>query len=110
MNGKYAKPVNMGPLVNSSALEGMPFIAADESYLLFGRQTVSEGKAYNGFCISFKGKDGQWLAPISLQPYTGQGVCPSISPDGKYLFYLGGEGGAAIRWLAAGFIQDLQPK
>ena len=110
VNGKYAQPFNMGPVINSSALEGMPFIAPDESYIIFGRQTVTAGTVYNGLYISFKGRNGQWLAPISLGPYTNQGACPSISPDGKYLFYLAGDGGAGIRWMAAGFIAELRPK
>jgi hypothetical protein len=107
---KYEKPANMGPVINGSTLEGMPFIAPDESYIIFGRQRGTAGTVYNGFCISFKGKDGQWLPPTSLEKYTSQGVCPSISSDGKYFFYLGGEGGAGIRWLDAKFIAELKPK
>ena len=38
--GKYLRPENLGPGVNSDKSEGTPFIAPDGSYLLFNRDQV----------------------------------------------------------------------
>jgi ankyrin repeat protein len=107
VNGRYAKPVNMGPVINGTALESMPYIAPDESYIIFSRQTNTDARSYDGFCISFKGREGQWLPPVSLEAYTREGVCPSVSPDGKYFFYL--HSGGTVHWMNAGFIEELRP-
>jgi hypothetical protein len=55
-----------------------------------------------GLYISFKKKDGQWGQPIKL-PKSLIGVCPMVSPDGKYLFI-------DTRWVSASFIEELRPK
>lgn len=107
VNGKYEKPLNIGPGINCDALEGMPYIAPDESYILFSRQTISGSMSYNGFCISFRGNDGEWLTPVSLEKYTPEGVCPSVSPDGKYFFFM--SNGGTVHWMDAKFIDELRP-
>jgi len=62
---------------------------------------VSKG-ADRGLYISFKGKDGQWGQSIKL-PKSLMGVCPMVSPDGKFLFI-------DIRWVSSKLIEELRPK
>jgi len=99
VNGAYAKPLNLGPVVNGPANDACPYVAPDESYIIFGK-----GVGWD-FYISFKGYDGQWLPPTKL-PQSLRGFCPIVSADGKYLFYVGN----GIQWVAAGFIEELRPK
>jgi ankyrin repeat protein len=99
-NGEYTTPVNIGPIINSENGETCPFISPDESYLLFTRIV---NRRSDGFYISFKGKEGQWLEPKKLQQLPPD-ICPIISPDGKYLFTMGG------MWVSASFIEELRPK
>ncbi len=101
-NGRYLKPVNLGPAINGKGNEGYPYVAPDESYIIFG-----QGDAWE-FFISYKGPDAQWLKPIKLSP-SWRGFCPMVSPDGKYLFYAGGAGVPAVFWVDADFIERLRP-
>ena len=89
-----------------------PFIAPDESYLIFDSRPEG-GK--NDLYISFRQKDGSWGAGINLGdkinsklPY-GYG---SVTSDEKYLFFtqFSGNGNKTKMWVDAGFIEALRPK
>ncbi|NPD47980.1 MULTISPECIES: PD40 domain-containing protein [unclassified Lentimicrobium] len=89
-DNKYQEPVNLGAPVNTEFWENDPFIAPDESYLIFQSDREDEHEPGDLF-ISFKNKDGKWIKPINMgenvnASYTGEG-CPMVSPDGKYLFF-----------------------
>ncbi len=96
-NGEYAKPVNLGPVINSENGESMPFIAPDESYLIFYKIILQRPSLH----VSFRGKDGQWLPLRKIEPIS-YGVGAILSPDGKYLF-------CDNRWVSAKIIEDLKP-
>lgn len=88
-DGHYQEPRALGGGVNEGRVNQTPFVAPDESYLLFS--SWREGSLGGGdLYISYRGKDGAWLPPVSL----GEGVnseaqerFPTVSPDGKYLFF-----------------------
>jgi ankyrin repeat protein len=96
VNGEYTKPVNAGSVINSAEGESMPFIAPDESYLIFYRIVMQRPYLY----ISFKSKDGNWIEPekVNLPAYN----CGIVSPDGKYFFM-------DNRWVSADFIDIQRP-
>lgn len=104
VDGKWQKPQNLGPPINTDKGEGMPFIAPDGSYLLFSR-------TYNLY-ISYRKEDGGWTEPVNLgTPINSPGIdiCPMVTPDGKYLFFLSQRGGEShIWWVDAGFIKKLK--
>ena len=104
VDGKWQKPQNLGPPINTDKVEGMPFIAPDGSYLLFSR-------TYNLY-ISYRKEDGGWTEPVNLgEPINSPGIdiCPMVTPDGKYLFFLSQRGGEShIWWVDAGFIKKLK--
>ena len=97
VNGEYARPVNAGPVINTKESEMMPFIAPDESYLLFFRSIMQRPFLF----ISFKGKDGQWQEPRPIDWFPVY-VGAMVSPDGKYLF-------AYNQWVSADFIEEMRP-
>jgi ketosteroid isomerase-like protein len=103
--GKYDKPANLGPPINSPAGEESPFIAADGTYLLFSRQ-------YD-LWVSFRGADGAWSAPVKLGPEVNSPaieLCPMVTADGKYLFFLSQrEGESHAYWVRADVIDKLRP-
>lgn len=104
VDGEYTEPVNMGSVINSEASESCPFIAPDESFIIYSRF----GDGEFGFRISFRDEDGQWQSPKRLPEYLGP-ICPIISPDGKYMFYCGEMyGNEGIYWLDASFIEELR--
>ena len=96
VDGEYSTPVNLGPAVNSKDGESQPFIAPDESFILFYR---APGQIPSAF-VSFRGRDGKWLQAVKTDlPWAGAGIM--VSPDGKYLF-------AGGRWRSTGFLDELR--
>ncbi|MGD8536462.1 MAG: ankyrin repeat domain-containing protein [Candidatus Aminicenantes bacterium] len=104
VDGKWQKPQNLGPPINTDKGEGMPFIAPGGNYLLFSR-------TYDLY-ISYRKEDGGWTEPVNLgTPINSPSIeiCGMISPDGKYLFFLSQRGGEShIWWVDAGFIKKLK--
>jgi hypothetical protein len=98
VDGRYGEPVNLGPAINTTDSESQPFIAPDESFILFWRAPGQIPTAY----VSFKGQNGQWLPAVKFDlPWAPGGLM--ISPGGKYLF-------AAARWKSAKLLDDLRPE
>ncbi len=108
VDGEYTAPQNLGPEINTAGNETCPYIAADGSYLIFASSGWKENDPEIYIYICYKTREGSWTEPIALGI---AGLCPMISPDGKYLFYQGhyrGIGG--IYWKKADFIDDLRPE
>jgi len=89
IDGKHEEPRALPKEINTGTFLSHPFIAPDESYLLF------DAKRENGFgdsdiYISFKQKDGTWGEGINLGDKINTNAweaSASITPDGKYLFF-----------------------
>jgi ankyrin repeat protein len=108
-DGIYQKPVNMGPVINSRQSEATPFMAPDQSYLIYAIR-YPEGQGLQDLVISFKNTDGTWSSPINPGPSIntpGHDLCPVVTPDKKYLFYLSG---GDIYWVDAKIIEELKPE
>jgi hypothetical protein len=89
IDGEYTEPENLGEQVNSEMDEVDPFIAPDESYLIFLRR---DREGFGGFdlFISFRKDDGSWTRAKNMgEPINSSAseLCPSVSPDGKYFFF-----------------------
>lgn len=110
VNGVHQPPENLGPVVNTEELEHTPFIAPDESYLIFasGGHGLNEGMFH--FVISYRNADGSWSAPQSLDHITApvqDPLCPLITPDGRFLFFIGD---GDIWWARADFIEEMRER
>ena len=103
--GHYAEPEGLGARVNSDADESMPFIAADGSYLLFTRFRHPENHGFSDLWISFLDDNGAWTEAANLGERINSvgGICPIVSPDGRYLFF--NSGNDDNYWVDAGFIE-----
>jgi Tol biopolymer transport system component len=64
VNGKYTKPVNLGDSINTSNLEQEPYIAPDESYIIFASDRHAPRTTNWDLYISFRKKDGSWTKAI----------------------------------------------
>lgn len=88
-DGRYQEPEPAGGGINEGRINQTPFVAPDESYLLFS--SWREGSLGGGdLYISYRGKDGAWLKPVRLEDGVNTGAqerFPTVSPDGKYLFF-----------------------
>ncbi|MBN2171792.1 MAG: ankyrin repeat domain-containing protein [Candidatus Krumholzibacteriota bacterium] len=109
VDGVHAEPERV-PLAFAGAT---PFIAPDESYLIFTALRRPGLDGPTDLYIAFADGEGGWHEPVSLGPPVNGGgmeICPIVSHDGKYLFYMSAVGGCeGICWADAGFLDALRP-
>jgi Tol biopolymer transport system component len=86
----YEKPENLGSAINTKYMEHDPFVAPDESYLVFTSVNRPGGFGSGDMYISYRSKDGTWTEAKNLgKPFntSGYDFCPILSPDGKHFFF-----------------------
>lgn len=89
VGGRYMPAENLGETINSAATEADPYIAPDESYLIYC-STRPGGAGSGDLYISFRQADGSWTAPESLGPLVNLesfDYTPLITPDGSRLLF-----------------------
>ncbi len=88
------------------AIDYTPHVAPDESFLLFtsNRPLVGDREDMHVH-VSFRMADGTWSAPRRVSDVPGR--FPSLSPDGRYLFFCGDDGN--FHWVDAKVIGRLRP-
>jgi len=91
-------------------LNRFPFIAPDESYLLFSSYRLNNQQ---DIFISFRLSDGTWTEAYNL----GETInldrgerFPAVSPDGKYLFFTRwvSPDNEDVMWVSANIIDDIK--
>ena len=113
LDGRFERPENLGSPINTGQSDFDPFIAPDGSYLIFASSRPG-GLGNADLYISFHGTDGSWSEPRNMgapvnTPYLE--YAPMLSPDGKYLFFTSGRGGADdIYWVDARVIETFRPQ
>lgn len=120
IDGKYEIPVKMNAAINSGKYIAHPFIAPDESYLMWDAE--KDGESTPDIYISFRGKDGTWGEAINMGDQINTPLFeqrPKVTPDGKYLFFW--QGDVKVRedgsryvvgspyWVDAKIIETLRP-
>ena len=111
VNGEYTNVENLGSPVNSLLYESTPYIAPDESYIIFSR--FGGSLVYSDLYICFKNQNGEWDQVKSMGSVINTGVnemCPQVSPDGKYFFFIRNDNTGMLRifWADASIIDDLR--
>ena len=117
INGKHEEPKALPKAINTGTFLSHPFIAPDESYLLFDAER-EDGFGESDIHISFKQKDGTWGNGINLGDKINTNAweaSASITPDGKYLFFSRNVGSedyenVDIFWVDAQFMENLRPQ
>ena len=111
--GGYEKPENLGDSINTKFMDTLPYIAPDESYLLFSSMRP-DGHGDFDLYVSYKKKDGTWTKGKNMGDTINTSARESISivsPDGKYLFFMSRRNGIGeFFWVDAKIIEDLKPK
>lgn len=115
-DGKRQSPTWMGPQVNSGKFTAHPFIAPDESYLIWDSNREG-GYGYSDLYISFKQKDGSWGPAINMGPEVNSELgdtYASVTPDGKYILFNrridNEKDNTDIYWVDAKIIETLKLK
>ena len=89
VNGEREAPRPASEVINTGTLTAHPFIAPDESYLLWDG-VREEGFGGPDIYISFRQQDGSWGNAINLGDTINTDAAEgfaSVTPDGKYLFF-----------------------
>ncbi|MEQ9426848.1 MAG: hypothetical protein RJQ09_20665 [Cyclobacteriaceae bacterium] len=113
-DGNRQAPENIGPIVNTGEWTAHPFIAPDESYLIWDSEREG-GFGDSDLYISFRQKDESWGPAINM----GDGVnspqwdaYASVTPDGKYILFNRGideeNNNIDIYWVDAQIIETLK--
>lgn len=119
-NGKRQSPKLMGPQINTGKWTAHPFIAPDESYLIWDSEK-NDGYGDKDLYISFRQHDGTWGIAINLgESINTDGIETNayVSPGGKYLFFNRtlnrandeSDQEGDIYWVDAKIIDTLRPK
>jgi ketosteroid isomerase-like protein len=106
-NDDWGRPVNLGPMVNSSASEGYSSISSDGLTLFFSDHPVNatyRSGGYGGTDIwvtTRATKSDPWGRPVNLGPTINSSSnedSPSISVDGSTLYFQSGQPGVGHTW------------
>lgn len=91
VNGKWTKPVNVGPPINTANWETQPSFSSDGKTLYFIRGLISRGDIKEqDIYVSTIGEDGRFTTPIKLSDKvntTGQEESVFIHPDNQTLYF-----------------------
>ena len=92
IDGEYTKPELLPSSINmpDNTLNWTPFVAPDESYLVFSSNRSGSLDEYGDLYVCFRNTDRSWSEAISLGETINtcqQERFPAVSPDGKYLFF-----------------------
>ncbi|MFD2166653.1 hypothetical protein ACFSJY_10285 [Thalassotalea euphylliae] len=120
INGKFESPKPLAKHINTGTYLNHPFIAPDESYLIWDAKK-DEGFGDSDLYISYRQNDGSWGEAINLGSKINSATWDAaghVSPDGKYFFFnrmvkAGNENelpNVDLYWVDAGFIEELRPK
>jgi Tol biopolymer transport system component len=111
-NREYIMEQRLDYPVNTKYVDGDPFIAPDESYMIF-LSNRPEGLGQHDFYISFRAMDGSWTQPKNFGKdinSEGNDVCPLVTDDGKYFFFGSNRTGRyEIYWADARIIKNMKP-
>ena len=116
VDGKYEEPRLLNKEINTGK-SFHPFIAPDESYLLFDSKR-EDGFGDSDIYISYRQQNNEWSTPINLGNKINTEAweaSASVTPDGKYLFFNRNMGSdnyenVDIFWVSAEIIEKLRPK
>jgi len=134
--GGWLEPVKLPEQVNAAPSQFNAFIDPDDRYLIVSFASHPENLGQVDYWVAFREPDGTWLGPVNLGDKINgparEGWSCTVSPDGKYLFFLSsrdrldgrdeplswdrlrqlhaepGNGLGHMWWVEAEFIEDLR--
>jgi len=113
LDGQYTIPEKLENAVNGEYGGASPFIAPDESYIIFHSKRPGGYTPSNELYISFQTKMGTWTEAINMGKIINSfvSVSATVSPDGKFLFFFSlRDGSYRFYWVDARIIDELKPK
>jgi hypothetical protein len=114
INNKYGIPCNLGSSINTEYNEADPFIAADESYIIFQSKRPG-GFGKNDLYISFRTETESWCNAINMGDMINTEESDKggrVTHDGKYFIFSRTKEISSISdfyWIDAKIIENLKP-
>jgi hypothetical protein len=118
-DGERQAPIQMGSVVNAGKMTAHPFIAPDESYLIWDSEREG-GYGDSDLYISFRQEDGSWGPAINMGENVNSDkwdAYASVTPDGRYMLFNRGidenpglDDNVDIYWVDAKVIENLKPR
>jgi Tol biopolymer transport system component len=113
INNAYSQVENMGTIIKTGINESEPYMAPDESYLIFISETRPGGYGGWDLWICFKDKNNSWSDPVNMGPNVNTDkdeYGPRVTPEGKYLFFTRETRGKDmdIYWVSSSIIDRLK--
>jgi hypothetical protein len=113
VDGEYSTIEDVGESLNHPTFNCYhPFVAPDESYLIFNSAGRLDGYGGADLYISFKKSDSSWSNPIDIgntinsEDYD---LCPIVTFDQKYIFFTRLKNGTGnVYWVSTNFIDSLK--
>lgn len=99
---KFSDPVNVGRPLCTEKYEFDPYIAPDERFMVYSINENGNSSLY----VSHKNEQGKWTKARNLGRdinVTDQDFAPSLSPDGKFLFY---SNNGKLRWVSTDILKS----
>lgn len=113
VKGQYPEIENLGAPINTTYHEVDPFIAPDESYLIFCSEKPG-GFGRADIYITFRKQNGAWAQPINMGDMINSPFAeyiPSVTPDGRYFFFTSNKSGNRdIYWVDAKILESYKAK
>jgi len=115
INGSHSSPENLGVAINTEFADLEPFIAPDESYIIFVSYGRPDGFGGSDLYFSVREKDGSWSKAVNMGEIINSRLteqAPLVSPDGRYLFFTSDraqKGNKDIYWIEMKSIKKLLP-
>lgn len=112
INGERQPPKKMEPIINSGEWTAHPFIAPDESYLIWDSERDG-GYGDSDLYISFRQQDNSWGPAINMGDKVNSDkwdAYGSVTSDGKYMLFNRAidEDNIDIYWIDAQIIEELR--
>jgi len=95
-NNQFSEPKNAGRPLNTERYEFDPYISPNEQFIIFSINDNGNSSLH----ISQKDKEGNWTKAQNLGStinQTNQDFAPSLSRDGRFLFY---SNNGKLRWVS----------
>lgn len=91
VDGKYSRPEKLNEKVNGGRARFNAFISPDESFIIIPTFGLPDSYGRTDYYIVFRDEQDNWSNPINMGQINsadGQEWSASLSPDGKYLFFM----------------------
>ena len=119
--GRFVEREKLEYGISSESVDGYPFIAMDESFLLFGSFRPGS-MGMSDLYVSFQRRDASWTQPKNLGRKINSAAkdgYPFVTVDGKYLFFMSSrisrlnrqripDGPGNVYWVKADFLDRMR--